>query len=290
MNTVKKAVILLGGMGTRFLPITKAIPKEMIPVIEKPVFHYLIDEAAASGIREILIVTSPPKKKAINDYLSPTPKLEKFLRKRKRTDLIPHLKTVPTDISIKICLQTKPLGDGHAILHAKDFVGEEPFGVFFGDDIIDAQVPALLQLIEVYKKYKASVVALEKIPKDRLYLYGIVKTEKITNRLYKIRGIVEKPMPEQAPSDLAIPGRYVLTPDVFETLESMGPGSRGEIILADALQLMIKKGKPVYGLEYNGKWLACGDKMGFLKTTVLLSLKHPSFGKEFKEFLKSLKI
>ncbi len=290
MKSVKKAVILLGGLGTRFLPITKAIPKEMIPVIEKPVFHYLIDEAAASGIKEILIVTSPSKKKAINDYLSPMPKLEKFLKKRKKTDLIHFLKTVPADISIKICLQAKPLGDGHAILHAKDFVGEEAFGVFFGDDIIDAETPALLQLIEVYEKYKASVVALERIPKDRLYLYGVVKIEKIANRLYKIRGIVEKPTPEQVPSDLAVPGRYVLNPDVFETLESMGPGPRGEIILADALQLMIKKGKPVYGLEYKGKWLACGDKMGFLKTTVLLSLKHQIFGKEFKEFLKSLKI
>lgn len=288
---IKKAIILLGGMGTRFLPITKAIPKEMIPVIEKPVFHYLIDEAAASGIKEILIVTSPSKKKTISDYLGPTPKLEKFLKKRKRTDLIPSLKTVPTDVSIKICLQTKPLGDGHAILHAKDFIiGDEPFGVFFGDDIIDSEVPALSQLIEVYEKYKASVIALERIPKDRLYLYGVVKIEKIANRLYKIRGIVEKPSLGQAPSDLAIPGRYVLTPDVFEILETMEPGPRGEIILADALGIMIKKGKPVYGLEYKGKWLACGDKMGFLKTTVLLSLKHQKFGKEFKEFLKSLKI
>ena len=287
---IHKAVILLGGLGTRFLPITKAIPKEMIPVIEKPVFHYLIDEAVASGIKEIIIVTSPAKKKTIEDYLGEAPKLEKFLKKRKKTELLHHLKTVPLGIDVKVCLQTKPLGDGHAILRAKDFIGGEAFGVFFGDDIIDSEAPALLQLAEVYKKYKASVIALERIPKDRLYLYGVVKTEKIANRLYKIRGIIEKPSSHEVPSDLAIPGRYVLTPDVFSVLEEMKPGPRGEIILADALALMIKMGKPVYGLEYKGRWLACGDKLGFLKTTVLLSLKHPKFGKEFKEFLKQLKI
>jgi len=287
---VKKAVILLGGLGTRFLPITKAIPKEMIPVIEKPVFHYLVEEAVASGVKDIIIVTSPPKKKLIEHYLNPSPKLEKFLKKRKKNELLPYLKTIPSDVIVNICLQTKPLGDGDAILKAKNLIGDEAFGVFFGDDIIDAEVPALSQLLDVYKKYKSLVIALERIPREKLYLYGVVKTEKIANRLYKIRGIVEKPAPDEAPSDLAIPGRYVLTPDVFEILENMEPGPRGEIILADALDIMIKRGKPVYGLECRGKWLACGDKIGFLKTTVLLTLKHPEFGKEFKEFLKGLKI
>lgn len=287
---IKKAIILLGGLGTRFLPITKAIPKEMIPVIEKPVFHYLIDEARNSGAKEIILVTSPGKQLMIKKYLSAAPKLEKILKERKKHHLIADLQTLPPDVSLKICQQKSPLGDGHAILQAKDLIGEEPFGVFFGDDIIDSDVPALSQLAEVYKKYKASVVALERIPKDRIHLYGVVKTEKIANRLYKIRGIIEKPQASEAPSDLAIPGRYVLTPDIFEILEDMKPGPRGEIILADALALMIKMGKPVYGLECKGRWLACGDKLGFLKTTVLLSLKHPKFGKDFKEFLKNLKI
>jgi len=287
---VKKAVILLGGLGTRFLPITKAVPKEMLPIIDKPIFHYLIDEAYKSRIKEIILVVSSEKKKIIKDYIGQAARLEKILKKRGKNNLLKELQPIPSDISIELCEERNPLGDGHAILQTRNLVGEEAFGVFFADDIIDSEVPALLQLIEVYKKYNASVIALERMPKEKLSLYGVAKTEKIVNRLYKIRGIVEKPMPDEAPSDLAIPGRYVLTPDIFEILEKMEPGSRGEIILADALDLAIKKGKPVYGLEYKGKWLGCGDKLGFLKTTVLFALKHQKFGKEFKEFLKSLKI
>lgn len=289
MNSVKKAVILLGGLGTRFLPITKAVPKEMIPIIDKPVFHYLIEEAMGSGIKEIILVTSPEKKKLIQKYLNPSLKLERFLKKRKREYLIKDLPIFPKDISLKICLQKRPLGDGHAILQAKNLIGNEPFGLFFGDDVIDSETPALLQLADVYEKYKSPILALEKIPEDRLHLFGVVKIERIASRLSKVKGIVEKPLPGEAPSDLAIVGRYVLSPEIFDVLSGMKPGPRKEIILADALQIMIKKGKPIYGLEYKGNWLSCGDKLGFLKTTVLFGMKNEKINKEFKGFLKGLK-
>jgi len=289
MSSVKKAVILLGGLGTRFLPITKAIPKEMIPIIDKPVFHYLIEEAIASGIKEIILVTSPEKKKLIQKYLEPSLKLEKFLKKRKREHLIKELPVFPKDVSLRICLQKRPLGDGHAILQAKNLIGNEPFGLFFGDDVIDSETPTLLQLSEIYEKYKAPVLALEKIPEERLSLFGVVKIERIASRLSKVKGIVEKPLAGEAPSDLAIVGRYVLSPEIFDILAGMKPGSRKEIILADALQTTIKKGKPIYGLEYKGSWLSCGDKLGFLKTMVLFGMKDNRLGKEFKQFLKNLK-
>ncbi len=289
MSSVKKAVILLGGLGTRFLPVTKAIPKEMIPVVDKPVFHYLIDEAIDSGISEIILVTSPEKKKLIKKYLDPSLKLEKFLKKRKRENLIEDLPKFSKDISLRICEQKRPLGDGHAILQAKNLIGDEPFGLFFGDDIIDSESPALLQLIDVYDKYKSPVLALEKVPENRLHLFGVVKIERIASRLSKVRGIIEKPKEGEAPSDLAIVGRYVLSPEIFDVLGTMKPGQRKEIILADALQTMIKKGKLIYGLEYKGKWLSCGDKIGFLKTTVMFGLKNKKLEKELKDFIKNLK-
>jgi len=289
MHSVKKAVILLGGLGTRFLPVTKAVPKEMIPIIDKPVFHYLIEEAIASGMKEIILVTSPEKKKLIQKYLEPSSKLEKFLRKRKREHLIKDLPIFPKDVSLKICLQRRPLGDGHAILQAKNLIGNEAFGLFFGDDIIDSETPALLQLSEIYEKYRSPILALEKVPESRLHLFGVVKIERTASRLSKIRGIVEKPLSGEAPSDLAIVGRYVLSPEIFDVLGGMKPGPRKEIILADALQVMVKKGKPIYGLEYKGNWLSCGDKLGFLKTTVLFGMKDGKLNKEFKGFLKGLK-
>ncbi len=289
MHSIKKAVILLGGLGTRFLPVTKSIPKEMIPIIDRPVFHYLIEEAINSGIKEIILVTSPVKKKLIQKYLYQDLKLEKFLKKRKREHLLDDLPNFPKDISFKICEQKKPLGDGHAILQAKNIIGDEAFGLFFGDDVIDSEVPALAQLSEIYEKYKAPVLSLEKVSEDRLHLFGVVKIERIASRLSKIRGIIEKPLSGEAPSDLAIVGRYILTPEIFEILGEMKPGQRKEIILADALQIMIKKGKLVYGLEYKGKWLSCGDKLGFLKTTVLLAMKNKKIEKEFKSFIRDLK-
>jgi len=288
---VKKLVIPIAGLGTRFLPLSKVLPKELFPLVDKPVIQYAIEEAKASGIKEIVFVTRP-KKKEILDYFKESADIEKTLKKRKREHLIKefqNIKELMKGISFSTVSQAKPLGDGHAILQAKKVTKKEPFGVFFADDIVDSKKPCLEQLEGVFRTSKSPVVALSRIPKERISSYGVVGVEKISNRLFKIKKIVEKPDKDKAPSDLAIVGRYILTPEVFSYLEKDKPSKNKEIILAEALSKMLDDGKVIYGYEIEGKWLECGTKSSWLESFLYLSLKNEKYGPKLKEILNEIK-
>ncbi len=287
---IKKAIIPVGGIGTRFLPLSKVFPKELWPLVDIPVIQYILEEAKASGIKEIIFVISPQKKVVLN-YFKESAKIEKILKDRKKNHFLQPLKKIEelvSDISFSSVLQRKPLGDGHAVLQAAKIVGSESCGVLFGDDIVDSRVPCLLQLSKIFKTCQKPIIALKKIAKQKLPFYGIVEVEKIANRLYKIKRIVEKPSPEEAPSDLSIVGKYILTPEVFDYLKRAKPTLRKEIILAETFDKMIRDGKIIYGYEFEGEWLECGNKLGWLKSHLYFSLKHPQFGPELKKYLKEI--
>ena len=289
MAEVKKAVILVAGLATRFLPLSKAVPKEILPLADKPIIRYLLEEALASGITDIVFVISPGKKNEILDYFKKSPKLEKILKERKKEAILAELKELDElvrSFSFSFAIQKRPLGDGHAILQTKKIVGDEPCAVFFTDDIVDSKAPCLLQLLQVYKTCQKPVVALKKIPQEKISHYGIAATDKIAARLYKIKKIVEKPSVESAPSDLAVVGRYVLVPEVFDYLKKIPFNHRGEIILADALEKMTRDGKIIYGQEIEGEWLECGDKSRWLHSFFHFSLKHQKYGDSLKKHLK----
>ncbi|RLC35242.1 MAG: UTP--glucose-1-phosphate uridylyltransferase [Candidatus Nealsonbacteria bacterium] len=289
MAEVKKAVILVAGLATRFLPLSKAVPKEILPLADKPIIRYLLEEALASGITDIVFVISPGKKNEILDYFKKSPKLEKILKERKKEAILAELKELDElvrSFSFSFAIQKRPLGDGHAILQTKKIVGDEPCAVFFTDDIVDSKAPCLLQLLQVYKTCQKPVVALKKIPQEKISHYGIAATDKIAARLYKIKKIVEKPSVESAPSDLAVVGRYVLVPEVFDYLKKIPFNHRGEIILADALEKMTRDGKIIYGQEIEGEWLECGDKSRWLHSFFYFSLKHQKYGDSLKKYLK----
>ncbi|MBZ9571882.1 UTP--glucose-1-phosphate uridylyltransferase [Patescibacteria group bacterium] len=294
-RSIKKAVIPIAGLGTRFLPLSKVLPKELWPIVDKPVIQYIVEEAKASGISEMIFVISP-EKKVVHDYFKKyyfrkSPKLEKNLKGKNKTSFLQELKKLEElyqGISCSYLYQRKPLGDGHAVLLTKKLVMDEPFAVLWGDDVVDSKIPCLLQIVKVFKTCQKPVISLHRVAKERIPSYGIVKTEKIANRLYKIKKIVEKPSLESAPSDLAIVGKYILTPEVFDYLEKARPSKSGEIILAEVLDKMIKDGKIIYGYEFKGRWLECGNKLNWLKSHLYLSFKHPEFGPRLKNFLKEL--
>lgn len=290
---IKKAIIPLAGAATRFLPLSKVVSKELWPLADIPIIQYIIEEAKNSGIQEIIFVLSPENKKVL-DYLRPSPKIEKILKERKKESILAEMKNFEElfkNISFSYVLQKKPLGDGHAILQTAKLIGEEPVACMFGDDVIESKIPGILQLAKIFKTCQKSVVALYRPPKDKIPQYGIVAVEKIANRLYKIKKIIEKPSLEEAPSDLAIVGRYILTPEVFDYLKKAKPTKRGEIILAEVFNnQMLRDGKVIYGYEFEGNWLECGDKIRWLKSNLYFSLKHPKFGPELKNYLKELKI
>lgn len=284
---IKKAVIPIGGLGTRFLPLSKVVPKEFLPLVDKPAIQYIIEEAKASGIKEIIFITRP-KSREILEYFEENPKLEKFLKARKRTHLLRELqkiKELAKNISFSLVSQKEPLGDGHAVLQTKKIIGKDPFGVFFSDDIIDSKTPCLLQLTNIFRTSQTPIIGLKKVADEKIPSYGIVGVEKISSHLYKIKKIVEKPDRDSAPSNLAIVGRYILTPEVFDFLEKTSPNQRKEVILADALRNMLDSGKMIYGYEFEGKWLECGTKLSWLESNSYLSLKHPEFGEKLKKFL-----
>lgn len=290
MAEIKKAIIPIAGLGTRFLPLSKIVPKELWPLVDKPVLQYIVEEAKNSGIEEIIFVISP-EKKFILDYFQKPHKLEKILKEKKRSYLLPELKglqELSKNISFSYVLQRKPLGDGHAVLLAKKKIGRESCAILFADDVVDSRTPCLSQLMNVFKTCQKPVVALYRPPKEKLPAYGVVKTEKIASRLYKIKEIVEKPSLEKLPSDLAIVGKYIITPEVFDYLKMMPFSQKGEILFADALFEMIKNGKIVYGYEIEGKWLECGNKLDWLKSNLYLSLKHPEIGPKLKQYLKQI--
>jgi UTP--glucose-1-phosphate uridylyltransferase len=291
MTEIKKAIIPIAGLGTRFLPLSKAVPKELWPLADKPVIQYVVQEAKLSGISEIIFVVSPGKK-IVLDYFKSSPAIEKILKERKKNQILTELqglKKLCEGISFSFVLQKKPLGDGHAILQAESKLGQEGAAVLFADDVVDSQEPCLSQMFKIFKVSQKPVVALHRLPAERLPFYGIAAVEKIANRFYKMKRIIEKPAMEEAPSDLAVVGKYVLTTEVFHYLKKVKTGKRGEIILADALDKMLKDGKIVYGYEFEGKWLECGNKASWMESFFHLSLKNEEFGPRLKKYLKETK-
>jgi len=287
---IKKAIVPVAGLGTRFLPFSKAVPKEFLPLVDKPVIQYIVEEIKKSGITEIVFVVNQ-KEKMILNYFKRIPKLEKILVEMKKEQPLKELKDfekVFKDISFSFVIQKNPNGDGHAVLQAVKSVGKEPVAVSFGDDIIDAQEPAILQLINIFKTCDSPVIALKSLPQEKLSAYGVVSVEKIANNLFKIKKIVEKPDPKNIPSNLAIVGKYILTPEVFDYLKKATPSKKGEIILAEVFNKMLLDGKVIYGYELKGDWLECGDKLKWLKSFFYLSLKDPRYKEELKQYLKTI--
>jgi UTP--glucose-1-phosphate uridylyltransferase len=281
---IRKAVFPVAGLGTRFLPATKSSPKEMLSLIDKPLVHYVVEEAVASGIEQILFVTGRGKR-ALEDYFDIAFELEAMLFDKGKDAELSQVRQIAEMVKIFYVRQKQALGLGHAILCARDFVGDEPFAVLLGDDIIDAERPCLAQLLDVYHKNQGPVLALEQVPLNKISAYGCAKTNRITERTYEVVDMVEKPKPEDAPSDLAIIGRYVLTPRIFPILEKLNPGKGGEIQLTDALRELLLK-EVVYGCRFEGTRHDCGDKLGFLKATVDMALKREEFNSEFEAFLR----
>ncbi|MBU3896007.1 NTP transferase domain-containing protein [Patescibacteria group bacterium] len=287
-NEIKKAIITVAGLGTRFLPLSRVVPKEFIPVVDKPLIQYIIEEAKKSGLTDIIFVVSPSQK-AIMSFVKPAKQMEKVLASRKKEELLKELKdseAIFEGLNIQFVIQREPKGDGHAVLQAAKFVHDEAVAVLFSDDLIDSDTPAIAQLCEIFKTCACPVLALAKKPVEDLKYYGVVKNEKIANRLYKIKKIVEKPGPGEAPSDMVIVGKYILTPEVFTYLKEAKPSKKGEIILAEVFDKMLSDGKIIYGYEVKGEWLECGDKRRWLKSFLHYALKDPRYGKELREYLK----
>ena len=283
---VRKAVFPAAGLGTRFLPATKAQPKEMLPLVDKPMIQYVVEEAAASGLAEIIIVTGRGKR-AIEDHFDAAFELEYYLNDRGKVEELAQIKTISELASLSYVRQKEPLGLGHAILCARSLVGDEPFAVFLGDDIIRAAQPCMRQLLQVFERYAGPVLAVERVPRERLSQYGVIQARQVAGNVYEILDLVEKPRPYEAPSDLAIIGRYVLTPDVFTILADTQPDARGEVQLTDALRTL-RSGRPMYAVAIEGKRFDTGDKLGFLKATVEFALARPDLADDFRAYLKSL--
>lgn len=285
---ISKAVFPAAGLGTRFLPATKASPKEMLPLVDKPLIQYVVEEAVASGIEEIVLVTGRGKR-AIEDHFDVAFELEEDLKAKGKHKLLSEVQRIANLVTFCYIRQKKALGLGHAVLTAKRVVGEEPFAVLLGDDIIDSSEPALRQMMMVYKRYPATILAIQKVPKTQTQHYGIIDGKRIEDGVYLVKNLVEKPAPSEAPSNLAIIGRYILTPGIFTALESTKPGKGGEIQLTDGLKLLMDK-QPIYAYEFKGVRHDAGDKLGFLKATVEFGLKNEEFGTEFRNYLQKLKL
>jgi UTP--glucose-1-phosphate uridylyltransferase len=291
-RSVRKAVLPAAGLGTRFLPATKAQPKEMLPVVDKPLIQYVVEECVASGIDNIIIVTGRGKN-AIEDHFDSSPELESFLESKGKSDLAELVHNIGNMVHFSYTRQKEALGLGHAVLVAKELVGDEPFAVLLGDVIIPGPCPATKQLCQVYERTGIGAIAVEEVPRAKTGLYGIVDVEPSTEagagaKLMKIRNLVEKPNPADAPSNLAVTGRYVLPPEIFDCLERTKPGRGGEIQLTDALQLLANE-SGLYACVYEGKSYDAGDKLGFLKASVEIGLENKEFGDEFREYLRALK-
>jgi len=291
IQKVRKAVFPAAGMGTRFLPATKAMPKEMLPLVDKPLIQYGVEEALHSGMPNIIIVTGRGKT-TIEDHFDVSFELEHLLESRKKKDLLNVVRAVSDMIDVAYIRQKEALGLGHAVLRAKELVANEPFAVVLSDDVIDAEIPCLRQLLDIYDFYGNSVLALMEVPNEAISAYGVVDAEPVshhggTGRLFRIRNMVEKPRPEDAPSNLAIIGRYILAPEIFKSIESIEPGRGGEIQLTDALKHLLRS-RPVYGYKFEGKRYDAGDKLGFLMATVEFALRRHDLGEPFRQYLKSI--
>jgi UTP--glucose-1-phosphate uridylyltransferase len=291
MSSIRKAVFPAAGLGTRFLPATKAQPKEMLPLVDKPIIQYGVEEAVAAGCDQIIIVTGRGKS-AIEDHFDVSYELEKMLEERGKTDLLKIVRQISDLIHIAYVRQKEALGLGHAVLTARELVGDEPFAVLLADDVIDAEVPCLKQLMDVFDKTQCSVLATQVVEGPGISAYGVLEGKPVpgsNGKLYEVVSLVEKPRPEEAPSNLAVIGRYILTPSVFETLSDIKAGAGGELQLTDGLKQLLKKEK-IYGYVFDGKRHDTGDKLGFLKATVEFALKRPDLGGPLRQYLKSLNL
>jgi len=287
--TVRKAVFPAAGLGTRFLPATKAQPKEMLPLVDKPAIQYVVEESVASGLDQIIIVTGRSKR-AVEDHFDTAFELEHYLKERGKLEDLAQIQAIAKLAEVSYVRQQEPLGLGHAILVARALVGDEPFGVFLGDDIIgSASVPCMRQLLDVYEKYQGPVIAVERVPRERIHQYGVIAGRNLAGNVWEISDLVEKPKAEEAPSDLAIIGRYVLTPDLFPILAATAADKRGEIQLTDGLRTL-RTQRPMYAVEFEGKRYDTGDKLGFLKATVEFALARPDLAGAFRAYLRDLKL
>jgi UTP--glucose-1-phosphate uridylyltransferase len=283
---VRKAIIPAAGLGTRFLPATKAQPKEMLPIVDKPAIQYIVEEAVNAGIEDILIITGR-NKRAIEDHFDTSVELENFLHEKGKYDLLEEIKNI-AKVEIHYIRQKEPRGLGHALYCARSFVGNEPFAVLLGDDIIDSETPCIRQLIEVFEQRKGSVLGVQQVAPEAVKNYGIVKIgNQRSEQVVEVADLVEKPSIDMAPSRLAILGRYVIEPEIFDILEQTTPGAGGEIQLTDALRVLAQQ-KPMYAYSFNGKRYDVGDKLGYLKATVEFGLKHDDLREEFLDYLKSV--
>lgn len=282
---IRKAVIPAAGMGTRFLPATKAQPKEMLPIVDKPTIQYIIEEAVASGIEDILIVSGRGKR-AIEDHFDKSYELEDMLKRKGEQELLSLVQDISNLANVNYVRQKEPRGLGHAIYCARSFIGSEPFAILLGDDIVDSSVPCLKQMIDVYEKYNTTILGVQQVPESEVSKYGIIKGALIEDRVYKVEDMVEKPDVDSAPSNVAILGRYIVTPEVFTHLENAAPGKGGEIQLTDALKAMLAA-NPIYAYDFIGKRYDVGNKLGFLEATVEFALKRDELRDEFAAYLRN---
>ncbi|HAK59283.1 MAG TPA: UTP--glucose-1-phosphate uridylyltransferase [Nitrospiraceae bacterium] len=283
---VKKAVFPVAGYGTRFLPATKASPKEMLSLVDKPLIQYVVEEAVESGIDELVMVTGRHKR-AIEDHFDIAFELEEDLKAKGKHDLLSEIQRIAEMATICYVRQKLALGLGHAVLTAKRVVNHEPFAVLLGDDIIRSDVPALKQMMDVHDRYSATVLAIQEVPRSQTGQYGIIDADKVAEGVYRLKDVVEKPPPDEAPSTLAIIGRYIFTPEIFTALEQTSPGKGGEIQLTDGIK-RLSEDQPVYAYAFQGKRYDAGDKLGFLEATVEFGLRNEELGEQFREYLKRL--
>lgn len=283
---VRKAIIPAAGLGTRFLPATKAQPKEMLPIVDKPTIQYIVEEAVASGIEDILIITGR-NKRAIEDHFDRSVELEMFLEEKGQSELLEMVRTISDLVDVHYVRQKEPRGLGHAVWCARKFIGDEPFAVMLGDDIIAADPPCLRQLMDSYEEFGGTILGVQEVPDSDTHKYGILQVGGRFGDVYRVENLVEKPKPGTAPSNLAIMGRYIIEPEIFDLLETTRPGAGGEIQLTDALAQLLTR-RPVYGKVFVGKRYDAGDKLGFLKATVEFALARPDIGPAFAAYLEEL--
>lgn len=283
---VRKAIIPAAGLGTRFLPATKAQPKEMLPIVDKPTIQYIVEEAIKSGIEDIIII-SGRSKRAIEDHFDKSYELEQELENKGKTELLSLVQDISNLADIHYIRQKEAKGLGHAIYCAKSFIGDEPFAVLLGDDIVDSEVPCLKQMMDIYDEYKTTVLGVQTVPEEDVSKYGIVACKEVDNRVYKVKDLVEKPSKEEAPSNVAILGRYIIKPQIFKHLENAKPGKGGEIQLTDALKSLMGK-EAMYAYDFIGKRYDVGNKLGFLEATIEFALKREELKDEFSKYLKTI--
>ncbi len=285
---IRKAIIPAAGLGTRFLPATKAQPKEMLPIVDKPTLQYIIEEAVESGIEEILIITGK-NKKSIEDHFDKSVELELELENKGKEDLLELVRSISTMVNIYYIRQKEPKGLGDAIYCARSFIGDEPFAVMLGDDIVDSKTPCLKQLMHAYEEYRTTILGVQHVENENVNKYGIINAKHIEEYVYKVKDLVEKPSIDKAPSNIAILGRYIINPEIFEILENLPCGKGGEVQLTDALKILSKK-QAMYAYNFEGKRYDVGDKLGFLEATVDFALKKDDLREDFIEYLRNLQL